>query len=105
MRPSVKDCVTSNYVEGHNLAIEYRDAEGKLERLPALAAELDGPGRLLRGQGGGCGSGHDDINLERNHQGAHECFGCGAKFGVHRSASNPLVLGANEPVAVGVPTT
>jgi ABC-type uncharacterized transport system substrate-binding protein len=28
------------YVEGRNLAIEYRDAEGKLERLPARAAEL-----------------------------------------------------------------
>ena len=28
------------YVEGRNLAIEYRDAEGKLERLSALAAEL-----------------------------------------------------------------
>jgi hypothetical protein len=26
----------------------------------------EGPGRLLRGQGGGCGCGHDDMNLERN---------------------------------------
>jgi putative ABC transport system substrate-binding protein len=28
------------YVEGRNLVIEFRDAEGRLERLPALAAEL-----------------------------------------------------------------
>jgi putative ABC transport system substrate-binding protein len=28
------------YVEGRNVVIGYRDAEGKLERVPALAAEL-----------------------------------------------------------------
>ena len=28
------------YVEGRNVVIEFRDAEGKLERLPALTAEL-----------------------------------------------------------------
>jgi putative ABC transport system substrate-binding protein len=56
------------YIEGQNLALEVRAAEGKFERLPGLAAELvrlhvdvivaSGPEATLRAARGALMSGH-----------------------------------------------
>ena len=40
IRPCLQELETLGYVDGKTVAIEYRDAEGKYERLPPLAAEL-----------------------------------------------------------------
>jgi ABC-type uncharacterized transport system substrate-binding protein len=40
LEPFLQGLRDLGYVEGRNVVIEYRDAEGKYERLPALAAEL-----------------------------------------------------------------
>ena len=39
----------TGYIEGQNLAIEYRWAEGRYDRLPALAADLVGRNKLIVG--------------------------------------------------------
>jgi hypothetical protein len=71
------------YVEGQNLVIEYRSAEGQDERLPALAAELVrlpvdviiAPG----GTGQSCGSARD-----QHHPDSHSARGRSGGRGVGR---------------------
>src|SRR5262245_53572402 len=47
----------TGYIEGQNVAIEYRWAEGQYDRLPALAAELVGrPVAVLVSTGGDVGA-------------------------------------------------
>ena len=55
------------FVEGRNLTIEYRWAEGHMERLPALAAELVGRNvAVVRRRRAGSARGHP-IHSDRLH--------------------------------------
>src|SRR5256714_9163412 len=67
-RQGLKD---TGYVEGENIAIEYRWAENQIDRLPALAADLVRRGgrcdrRERRSRIGVCGQG-DDVDPDRLH--------------------------------------
>ena len=73
------------YVEGRNLLIEYRDARGKTERLPALAAELAALKVDVIVTGGGS---------------------LGAMAAKHATTTLPIVFGAvGDPVGEGLVTS
>ena len=73
------------YVEGKNLVIEYRDAEGKPDRFPRLAAEL----AALK------------VNVILAGGGTH-----GAMAAKHATSTIPIVFGAvGDPVSEGLVTS
>ena len=76
----------ADYVEGQNVAIEYRWAAGEYDRLPAMAAELVqlNVTAIRRGQWhsswiGGKSGDYDDTNCVRGGRGPH-CTWFGDQF-------------------------
>jgi putative ABC transport system substrate-binding protein len=74
----------SGYIEGQNVAIEYRWAENRNDRLPALAAELVGRkvDVLVTGAGGAA-----------------------ARAAQNATSTIPIVFGTSDPVAIGLVTS
>ena len=63
----------TGYIEGQNVAIELRSAEGHLDRLPALVADLDPPAggrdrRQSKSGGRGQGRNYDDADRLRDRE-------------------------------------
>jgi len=73
------------YVEGKNIVIEYRYAEGKLDRLPALASELV---RLKMDVIVTSGSTADSCHQGSNYDNSH-CHGTGCRSGWKRVRRQP----------------
>jgi hypothetical protein len=70
------------WIEGKNIAIEYRFAEGKIDRLPEIVADIvrlkvD----LIHGHRDGTGVSGQERHHEHPHRDSSRCGPCGCRFG------------------------